>query len=346
VSLEATCCSSCALFCGLEEVTLLDLTVGSSGGLVMTIETMHEVVGCPACGSIAHTKDRDRVSLVDLACFGRPTTTVWVKRRFECRDPDCPMQTWTEQDERITPVRTSMTTRAGRWATHQVGAHARSVAEVAADLGCGSTVNDAVLAYGEALLEADSERVGDVGSLGLDEVAFAKLLPHRRLAYATSIVDTGTAQLLDVVPGRGGAEPKRWIEDRGEVWRDHVEWATLDLSGTFRAVFEATLPNATMVADPFHVVKHANSKLDECRRRVQNQTLGHRGRKHDPLFRSRRLLTLPKNASPRAARRSSWDCYGPGTPRARSLPHGMPKKLSASSTPTPTSRPPRSGSTT
>ena len=35
----------------------------------------------------------------------------------------------------------------------------------------------------------------------------------------------------------------------------------------------------------------ANTKLDECRRRVQNETLGHRGRKHDPLYRCRRLLT-------------------------------------------------------
>jgi hypothetical protein len=39
------------------------------------------------------------------------------------------------------------------------------------------------------------------------------------------------------------------------------------------------------------VVKLANSKLDECRRRVQNETLGHRGHKDDPLYRSRRLLT-------------------------------------------------------
>jgi transposase len=36
---------------------------------------------------------------------------------------------------------------------------------------------------------------------------------------------------------------------------------------------------------------HANSKLDECRRRVQQETLGHRGRCTDPLYRSRRLLT-------------------------------------------------------
>ena len=35
----------------------------------------------------------------------------------------------------------------------------------------------------------------------------------------------------------------------------------------------------------------ANSKLDECRRRVQNQTMGHRGHKTDPLYRCRRLLT-------------------------------------------------------
>ena len=38
-------------------------------------------------------------------------------------------------------------------------------------------------------------------------------------------------------------------------------------------------------------IKLANTKLDECRRRVQNETLGHRGHKHDPLYRSRRLLT-------------------------------------------------------
>ncbi len=39
------------------------------------------------------------------------------------------------------------------------------------------------------------------------------------------------------------------------------------------------------------LVRLANAKLDECRRRVQNDTLGHRGRKGDPLYRARRLLT-------------------------------------------------------
>ena len=41
---------------------------------------------------------------------------------------------------------------------------------------------------------------------------------------------------------------------------------------------------------PFHVVRLAGNALDECRRRVQLATCGHRGRKTDPLYRSRRTL--------------------------------------------------------
>src|SRR4029453_7143220 len=44
------------------------------------------------------------------------------------------------------------------------------------------------------------------------------------------------------------------------------------------------------VADPFHIVRVANRCVDQVRRRVQNETLGHRGRKRDPLFRIRKLL--------------------------------------------------------
>jgi transposase len=49
---------------------------------------------------------------------------------------------WTEVDERIVIGNRGMTDRAARWACEQVGRHGRSVAEVAADLGCDwHTVN-------------------------------------------------------------------------------------------------------------------------------------------------------------------------------------------------------------
>jgi len=77
-------------------------------------------------------------------------------------------------------------------------------------------------------------------------------------------------------------------------WRTTIEWATPDLSASYRAVFDTMLPDAVQVADPFHVVRLANTALDECRRRVQNETVGHRGRKADPLYRPRRRLVMAR----------------------------------------------------
>ena len=63
------------------------------------------------------------------------------------------------------------------------------------------------------------------------------------------------------------------------------------MSGPYRTAYDRVLPNALQVADPFHVIRLANQRLDDLRRRTQNETLGHRGRKGDPLHRIRRLLT-------------------------------------------------------
>ncbi len=63
------------------------------------------------------------------------------------------------------------------------------------------------------------------------------------------------------------------------------------MSGSYRKAYDRVLPHAPGVADPFGVSRLANQRLDDLRRRVQNETLGHRGRKDDPLYRIRRLLT-------------------------------------------------------
>jgi transposase len=42
--------------------------------------------------------------------------------------------------------------------------------------------------------------------------------------------------------------------------------------------------------DPFYVVRLAGDALDKCRRRVQQNTRGHRGRTGDPLYAARRTL--------------------------------------------------------
>jgi transposase len=100
-----------------------------------------------------------------------------------------------------------------------------------------------------------------VRALGLDEVLFVRVGPFRRQEYSTQMVDVGAGQLLDVVPGRSGVEPTAWLERQGKEWRDKVRYATLDMSSSYRLVFTTMVPDAVQVADPFHVVKLANTKL-------------------------------------------------------------------------------------
>jgi transposase len=281
----------CELLVGLPAVNVLGVDDVGDAPILVHIESRSARPSCSRCGAWAWVKERPEVEIVDLPCFGRRARLVWHKHRWSCPDGDCVVGSWTSEDPRIAPARAAMTDRAGRWSCEQVGRLGRTVAEVARELGCDwHTVNDAVLAYGTPLVE-NAARIGTVSALGLDETLFCRQGRWRTQLWCTSIVDVTAGQLLDVVEGRSAGGPSAWLEARPAGWRAAIRYGVLDLSGPYRKTFDDTLPDATQVADPFHLVKLANHQLDECRRRVQNDTVGHRGRKDDPLYRARRLLT-------------------------------------------------------
>jgi transposase len=284
----------CELLVGLPTVTVLGvIDVAAELPIVVHIETL--LMGeerCRACAATATIKDRDAVMLIDLPAFGRAARLVWRKRRWMCSSKACRVGSWTETAAAIAATRLGLTDRAGRWATYQVGHHGRSVSEVAGDLGCDwHTVNNAVVAYGERLVD-DPKRIGTVDALGLDETLFVRRGRWREKVWSTSIVDVRRGQLLDVVEGRDSGPACRWLAKRGPQWCGQIRYGTLDMSGPYRKVYDTMLPDVIQVADPFHVCKLAGQKLDEVRRRVNQDLLGHRGRKHDPLYRARRLLVM------------------------------------------------------
>jgi transposase len=284
----------CELLVGLP-VAMVVLGVDNDVGrdtLSVHVETLGVRPACLGCGEVGVVKDRPTVELVDLACFGRPTRLVWRKRRWCCPRPWCAMKSWTETCPQIASPRLCMTDRAGRWVTEQVGRFGRTVAEIAGELGADwHTINDTVIAYGTAFVD-DPDRIGATTALGLDETLFGRFGPWRTQAWCTSIVDVAGGGLLDVVDGRSAKAPSEWLEARGTQWRDRIRWAALDMSGPYRKTFNDMVPDAVQVADPFHVHKLANTKLNDVRRRVQNETLGHRGMAADPLYRCRKLLVM------------------------------------------------------
>jgi transposase len=143
--------------------------------------------------------------------------------------------------------------RAAREICRRVGEDGHSVAEVAREFGISwSRAMAAVRRHGTPLVEEPS-RMDGVRSLGVDE--------HKMLS-ATRGTTPSTRRALSTSTEDG--------------------CSTSFLVGT---------PDAVVTVDHFHAIKLANEAINDVRRRVQNETLGHRGHRDDPLYRTRRLMT-------------------------------------------------------
>jgi transposase len=69
-----------------------------------------------------------------------------------------------------------------------------------------------------------------------------------------------------------------------------------------------------VVVDHFHAIRLANAVVDQVRRRTQQATLGHRGRRHDPLYRMRKLLLTAAEQLTDRGRARLWAGLAAGDP--------------------------------
>jgi transposase len=99
-------------------------------------------------------------------------------------------------------------------------------------------------------------------------------------------------RLLDVVADRSRAAVDGWLDARSRDWLAQVGTVALDPWRGYASALVAPLGHATVVVDHFHAIRLANLVVGQVRRRIQQATLGHRGRKRDPLYRIRKLLLV------------------------------------------------------
>ena len=273
---------------GLPGFRVLDV-VEHEVEVVITIESTVTWSHCRTCGGRAEPQDRMPVDIRDLACFGRPARLVWIKRRWRCRESRCSARTWTETSDHV-DAQAVLTRRAGVEACRQVGENARPVSQLADELGvCWWTIMNAVIEHGTPLVD-DPDRIGPVRQLGVDETSFLAANRHHATVYATGLIDLERHVVIDMVEGNAAADLRRWTSNADPAWLATIEVVATDLAESFRAGLSPHLDHTRRVADPFHVVRVGNRCVDQVRRRVQNETMGHRGRKHDPLYRIRKLL--------------------------------------------------------
>ena len=96
--------------------------------------------------------------------------------------------------------------------------------------------------------------------------------------------------MLDVVADRTRAAVDGWLGARPAAWLARIGTVAMDPWRGYASALVASLGHTTVVVDHFHTIRLANAVVEQVRRRVQQATLGHRGRKRDPLYRIRKLL--------------------------------------------------------
>jgi transposase len=273
---------------GLDGFEVLAVQV-AGGEWQLEVQTTATVVGCQGCGVRAELHGRRTVRVRDLPIGGRPVVLAWRKRIWRCREETCQVGTWTEQMAAIRP-RAVLTQRAGAEACRRVGKDAHAVAAVARDLGVGwATIMRAVREHGSPLVE-DPARLQPVTALGLDETSFLKATRMAPTQWVTGLVDLERGRLLDLVADRTRAAVHGWLDARSREWLAQIATVALDPWRGYASALVAPLGHATVVVDHFHAIRLANTVVDQVRRRTQQATLGHRGRKRDPLYRIRKLL--------------------------------------------------------
>jgi transposase len=280
--------ASGSILLGLDgfEVTAAEVI---DGEWQLEVQTTATVVGCVGCGVRAEAHGRRTVRVRDLPIGGRPVVLCWRKRIWRCREPACSVHTWTERTAAICP-RAVLTERARAEACRRVGKDAHAVAAVARDLGVGwATVMRAVHEHGTPLVD-DAARLEGVVALGLDETSFLKATRHAPAQWVTGLVGLKRGRLLDVVADRTKAAVAGWLGARPRGWLAQVTTVALDPWRGYASALVVPLGHARLVVDHFHAVRLANTVVDQVRRRTQQATLGHRGRKRDPLYRIRKLL--------------------------------------------------------
>ena len=248
---------------------------------------------CRRCGAEGVPRDSLVRRLAHEPFGWRPTVLEVRLRRFRC--PGC-AHVWRQDADAAAEPRGRLSRRAVRWALEALVVQHLTVARIAEALAVSwHTANTAVLAEGQRLLIEDPTRFDGVRVLGVDEHVWRHT--RRGDKFVTVIIDltpirdgTGPARLLDMVPGRSKQVFKTWLAERPDAWRAGVEVVAMDGFTGFKTAAAEEVPDAVAVMDPFHVVRLGADAMDRCRRRVQQDLHGHRGRTGDPLYRGRRTL--------------------------------------------------------
>lgn len=103
-------------------------------------------------------------------------------------------------------------------------------------------------------------------SIGIDEHSFIRNKEYGRREFVSVLVDHNNKRVKEIVPCRTIPELKATLAHI--PGRKNVKNITMDLSTTYRSFAKDFFPNASIIADKFHVMRLPNHILDSYRNKI------------------------------------------------------------------------------
>jgi transposase len=216
---------------------------------------------CPRCATPSESVyDRRWVKIKDAPIRGRLIILRLRKRRFSCRPCKKP---FTEPVAGISKAQ--RTTQRYRWHLLWACDNFSSLKDVRKHLRCSDGYLYQTL-YERLDLQARKRRYPWPKAIGLDEHYFKKNPQKRFPEFVSIVVDHTNKRVFELVDGRTGDDLNAALRDI--PGRENVEWATIDLSTTYRSFIKNHFPNAKIVADKFHVLRLLHPVLNKQRKAI------------------------------------------------------------------------------
>lgn len=114
--------------------------------------------------------------------------------------------------------------------------------------------------------ELDPHRLDGLFEIGVDELSWRK--QHH---YLTLVSNHQTSKIVWAGPGRDAKALDAFFDELGPQRAQKLEVVSLDLGPAFRRSVTDNAPQATICADPYHLVALANRAVDTVRRQIWQQ---------------------------------------------------------------------------
>jgi transposase len=278
----------------LAGLQLTNITVDEQT-IVLEMQIVTSQASCPTCGVVSdRVHSRYTRHPQDLAWASLSVRWHLQVRRFRCLNPVCPQQLFTERLPEVLPPtarRTARLTEALRQLAFTAGGNAGS--RLSTRLGGNSSASTLLrILRATNLPEPEAPKV-----VGLDEWAW-----RRGRTYGTIMVDLEAHRVLDLLPDCRSERVAEWLQRYPSI-----TVISRDRSGPFASAAAQGAPQATQVADRFHLLKNLTETLQRVFDQHRSQLDAVRGSVEQPAAApASELSTLPRPSATtqRAERRA------------------------------------------